>query len=404
MSTELEVAQSGNVAGVSIAQRLNDHVAALKAAHEIAGMIHKTVRAYDGGVDKDGKRRPGRDEAAVAIYHGQLIGLDPIQSLQNIFVVHGTPSMYARTMKALLIRDGHKVETVESTDRKATVRARHRSAEKWEEATWTMERARRAGYTSNSKYSSDPVGMLYARALAEACRRAAPDVLLGLAYSTEELEAEPAPVRVKSERVTEPADLTGDAASTAGPIVQQWQPSTDEGSTEATEEPLAENPESDSADVSSSGAEPESPPMATNAEQRQLSAQLDRHGITTASAKRKRLAQLVGRSIASAKDLTGEEARTLTERLAALASPAQVAALRSALERDRVHDEQEQLEWIRNNGAPDLASFDDLSAALAEELTGFLTTAQEADRAAATEAPAGEASVAAGTEPESGVE
>lgn len=192
-------------AGQSLAEitaNLQEHAAALKAADVLAEMIHMTVQAYDGGTDNKGKRRAGRKEAAVAIYHGMQLGWNPLTSLQNIFTVHGVPGMYARAMKALLLSKGHEVETVESTLTSATVRARHAGTATWEEVTWTIEIAKQAGYTSNPKYQSDPRGMLYAKALSDACRRAAPDVLMGMAYSAEDLQLEPR--KVESERVAAP--------------------------------------------------------------------------------------------------------------------------------------------------------------------------------------------------------
>ena len=190
---------------MTVAENLEAHVSALKSADILAGMIHSTVQAYDGGTDNKGRKRAGRKEAAIAIYHGQQLGWNPLTSLQNIFTVHGVPGMYARAMRALLISKGHEVETVESTTKSATVRARHAGTENWEEVTWTIELATQAGYVAgNQKYKTDPRGMLYAKALADACRRAAPDVLMGMPYSKEDLEDERA-IQATSERVDAPA-------------------------------------------------------------------------------------------------------------------------------------------------------------------------------------------------------
>ena len=194
--SELDIHQGGGEIAAQIvqpgmlrvAEELQAHVQALRSADVLAGMIHQTVQAYDGGTDRNGKQRAGRKEAAIAIYHGQQLGLNPLASLQNIFIVHGQPSMFARTMKALVVQAGHEVQTVESGPTSVTVRGRRAGSEHWEECTWTIERARKAKYTSNSKYDTEPENMLYAKATAELCRRIAPDVLLGMAYSAEELE------------------------------------------------------------------------------------------------------------------------------------------------------------------------------------------------------------------------
>lgn len=144
-------------------------------------------------VPKDFRGKP--EECAAAILFGDEIGLSPMQALQSVYVVSGRPGLYARSMLALVLSSGHEVETVTKTDAKVTVRGRRRGSETWIEETWTTERARRAKYTSNAKYESDPQAMLFARAVSDLCRQIAPDALAGLAYSVEELElAEPAPV------------------------------------------------------------------------------------------------------------------------------------------------------------------------------------------------------------------
>jgi hypothetical protein len=145
------------------------------------------------------KGKPG--DAAAAILYGAELGLNPIQSLQNVFAVHGQPSIFAKTAVALVKRHGIKFDTIESTSTRVTVRARR--GDEFEESTWTMERAKTAGFTSNKKYTTEPEAMLYSKAAMEVCRRIAPDILLGIAYSTEELELDSsaaAPRRVTSRR------------------------------------------------------------------------------------------------------------------------------------------------------------------------------------------------------------
>lgn len=170
---------------------LNQQVEAMTAAHQLATVLSNTAM-----VPKTYRGKP--DDSAAAILYGAEIGLGPLQSLQQIFVVHGVPSIYARTMVALVKGRGFKVETVESSDERVTVKAESPRGEV-EQATWDIARATKAGYTSNAKYKSDPQAMLYSKAASEVCRKIAPDVLLGIAYSAEELELEP--VKATAERV-----------------------------------------------------------------------------------------------------------------------------------------------------------------------------------------------------------
>jgi hypothetical protein len=129
------------------------------------------------------------EECAAAMLYGASLGFDPMQSVKQIYVVHGMAALYARAMVALLQGAGHEVWTVASTDDAVTVAGRRRGSEHVEESTWDYARAKKAGYTRNEKYSTDPQAMLYAKAASEVCRKVAPDVLSGI-YSVEELQAE----------------------------------------------------------------------------------------------------------------------------------------------------------------------------------------------------------------------
>lgn len=181
---------------------------AMGAAHKLA-----TVLANTQMVPQIYRGKP--DDAAAAILYGAEVGLKPQQALQQVFVVHGQPAIYARTMVALLKAKGYRFETVESTDEAVTVRATSPRGEA-EEATWTIERAKKAGYTSNKKYSTDPQAMLYSKAASEVSRKIAPDVLLGIRYSAEDLELEQ-PVRATATRT----DRRGGARAALSAAAQQ---------------------------------------------------------------------------------------------------------------------------------------------------------------------------------------
>jgi len=107
-------------------------------------------------------------------------------------------------MVALLKGKGYRFETVESTDESVTVRGTSPSGEQ-ETSTWTLDRAKKAGYTSNKKYQTDPQAMLYAKAASEVSRRLAPDVLLGIKYTAEDLELEPVQMNAKRQDVARQA-------------------------------------------------------------------------------------------------------------------------------------------------------------------------------------------------------
>lgn len=170
---------------------------AMSAAHKLATVLCNTQM-----VPQTFRGKP--DDGAAAILYGAELGLKPQQALQQVFVVHGQPAIYARTMVALLKGKGYKFETVESTDESVTVRGTAPSGEQ-ETSTWTIDRAKKAGYTSNKKYQTDPQAMLYAKAASEVSRRLAPDVLLGIKYAAEDLELEPVKMNATRQDVAQQA-------------------------------------------------------------------------------------------------------------------------------------------------------------------------------------------------------
>lgn len=157
------------------------------AVEQMAG-AHQLGTALAGTafVPKHFQGKP--DDVTAAIMYGAAIGLDPMSAVRSIYVVSGTPGLYARSMVAVAMSKGHKIWTEDTTDEAVTVAGQRRGSDVVERVTWTIERARKAGYTSNAKYTSDPQAMLWARAAGDVARRIAPDALAGLDYSIEELQ------------------------------------------------------------------------------------------------------------------------------------------------------------------------------------------------------------------------
>jgi len=163
--------------------QLAEWAAELQSAHQLGTALCGTEFVPAGFRGKP-------EAAAAAILAGKSLGLDPMNALSNIFVVHGRPALYARTMVALVMAQGHEVVRTEATPERVTIAARRKGQQQWQDFTWTIQRARTAGYTGNKKYDTDPIAMLTAKAQAEACRTVAPDVLAGMPYSAEEVELE----------------------------------------------------------------------------------------------------------------------------------------------------------------------------------------------------------------------
>jgi hypothetical protein len=202
----IEVLPPARPAQADAVGQLMAHAQAMSAAKQLADALcdSELVPAIYRG-------KPGN--GAAAILYGAELGLNPIQSLQQIFVVHGAPAIYARTAVALVMRHGITVRTIESGNDSVTVQVSDPRTGHVETCTWDIARATKAGYTSNKKYDTNPQEMLYAKAAMEGCRKVAPDILLGIPMSREELELEAPPVKVQSERVRGMAALREAAAA-----------------------------------------------------------------------------------------------------------------------------------------------------------------------------------------------
>ena len=174
-------------------QRLEAQAASMDTSYKIAKALSATEMVpehFQRAHKPRGETEPLGDSAtwnlAAAIMYGAELGLTAVQSAQNIFVVHGKPAVYARTMAAQVRRAGYRIEEVQASDQSVIWRALRDG--NWASSEWTIERATAAGYTKNERYQTNPTEMLRAKCIAEVCRIQYQDVLLGMAYTVEELQ------------------------------------------------------------------------------------------------------------------------------------------------------------------------------------------------------------------------
>lgn len=241
--------------------------------------------------------------ATAKILMGDEVGLSPLASLRSIYVVHGTPAMYARSMVALALSHGHQVWTEETSDKKVVVCGQRRGSEHVERSEWTIERARTAGYTNNKKYASTPQEMLYAKAAGEVARKIAADALAGIPHSVEDIELEqPAPTTTVTR-----------GAVTTTPVKRQRAKAPEPVEPEFTE-PVAEV-----TDAPELPAEDEPEPL-TDKTRKQMFALLNDAGITDPDVQRQGMSKILGRPIASRSELTEDDARTVILELQARAA------------------------------------------------------------------------------------
>jgi len=244
------------------------------------------------------------DNATARVLMGDELGLSPLAALRSIYVVHGTPALYARTMVALTLSKGHEVWTESTSDSKVVVCGRRRGSEHIEKSEWTMDRAKRAGYTSNAKYASTPQEMLYSKAAGEVCRKIAADVLAGIPYTVEDLELEES--APKSETVTrsEPAAKSTKVKRNAAP--------------DPVEPPLDDAVIFDAELVDAIEELPTPPADSISpAQLKMLGALMNELHITERADALKYVGDVVGRDIESRNDLTKSEASKVIEALTA---------------------------------------------------------------------------------------
>lgn len=125
-----------------------------------------------------------------AVMLGKSMGIEPISALTSINVINGTPTASAMLIAALVRRAGHKVE-YRRDPLKQSVSCTITRADDGTSVTetWSMDRAKRMGLAGRGMWAKDPMTMLSWRALTSAARLAVPDVVLGLAYTPEEISS-----------------------------------------------------------------------------------------------------------------------------------------------------------------------------------------------------------------------
>jgi hypothetical protein len=200
-------------------ERIEKQARTMNAAHKLGSALARTAMVpeiYQQFPENKKENPAAADNATAAILYGAELGFSAVQSLQNIFIVRGKPAIYSRAMVAQVIAAGHRVEEVEASPESVTWRGRRADTGAEFTSTWTIERAKMAGFLSNKLYTSIPTEMLRAKCQAEVCRTMAPDVLLGMAHSVEDLQLADAPIRATAERVQGPKRGTAGLAEALG--------------------------------------------------------------------------------------------------------------------------------------------------------------------------------------------
>lgn len=130
----------------------------------------------------------GKPESVyAAVLYGEELGLGPMQSLTQIHVIEGKPSLAPEGMRGLVLKAGHRIDVKVASNDKVVLFGKR--ADSGSEATveWTMKDAQLAGLAGRGAWKTYPRAMLMARATSELCRMLFADIIAGLSYTPEEV-------------------------------------------------------------------------------------------------------------------------------------------------------------------------------------------------------------------------
>lgn len=322
-------------------------VEVLAPARQLAEVIAQTEF-----VPKAMRGKP--DVVTAAIMYGDELALGPMQALQGIDVIEGRPRPSAELMRALILRAGHSLGIHEMTGTRCRVSGLRIGRPESERVTveWTIDMAKAAGLLGKSNWRAYPRAMLLARAMSDLARVIFPDVIKGLSYVAED------DTHVDALDTWQP-DATTDAQiapSKQARVIQRKTPTRPPVAPELPPTRGARTVTDTDLPGDQPGDQPEQPvgdePPAEGAEAmadgKQLTALHTLLGKIMGTdsppdERRQVLADMVGRRLDSAKQLTREEAFRLRTRLI------QVETGHALL----TQDENERWHWAPSTREPD---------------------------------------------------
>lgn len=135
------------------------------------------------------------NDVLVTMLYGQELGLAPMQAIQAIYVVNGRPTMAGQLWLAKARAAGHRVEVLEHTQDKCTVKVTRGDTGETHAETFTMADAKIAKLDQKDTYRQHPRRMLLWRAVSNACTFICPEIALGFGDELDREPAAPEPAR-----------------------------------------------------------------------------------------------------------------------------------------------------------------------------------------------------------------
>lgn len=133
-------------------------------------------------------------DALIRVQHGMCLGLDPMRSLQSVYVVNNRPCLWGSAVAGIIQSSGKckvwriKVEG-EGDKAKATLVTERNDIAGENEFEYSMADAKTAGLLGKGPWSQHPKDMLRAKVIARAAKNLYADILSGIGVVEDEQDA-----------------------------------------------------------------------------------------------------------------------------------------------------------------------------------------------------------------------
>jgi len=128
-------------------------------------------------------------QAVVKILAGRELGLSPLQSITDIYMVNGKVALQAKLIASLIKKSGkydYRVDKWDDQECLLSFYEKNGKLEKIGESLFTIKDAAKAGIVNKEVWKNYPRNMLFARAISNGARLYCADVIT--AYTPEEVE------------------------------------------------------------------------------------------------------------------------------------------------------------------------------------------------------------------------
>ncbi len=156
----------------------------------------KMIEIMAGGASLPVRYHGNPGDVLTVMKMGQELGVPPLESLNEIYVVNGKPAASGKLLAAMVWRAGHVI-ICDPSPTGAVVTTYRKINGKYHAmpvVTFTEEDAKRAGLWDKETYQSYPAAMMAWRAITLACRIHFPDVVSSIGYTPEEQGLEDLPM------------------------------------------------------------------------------------------------------------------------------------------------------------------------------------------------------------------